>query len=140
MQRNVFVSDSIRGWVFVVGFGVATPGAAGKAATPVKLLTSLSRRFGEAQFYGSMRIDDAYAWARASRGRLVRAFEYDGSEGVTLLDVGAKTPAERSIDLHPPGEEDVLHVAGAWSVDPTKIDESLTTPGRGIVGDLPGGS
>jgi hypothetical protein len=133
--NDVFVSSAIRGWTFVVGFAVCDQSGADKASTPIELLERLSARFGEAQFYGSMRVADAYAWARAVHGRIVRAYEYDGSEDQTLLDIGSKTSAERGLDFQSLDEDTVLRVARAWSIDPGSLDERSVAQ-VGLVGEL----
>jgi hypothetical protein len=115
-------------------------------------MTELSRQFGEVQFFGSMRTSDAYVWARASKGKLVRLFyEGDGNRRVQ----GNETNEEKALGLNffdasspeasQPGywqrrdlvyldEEYVLKIAAKWSVDPSKLNQMGLPPSLGLLG------
>jgi len=115
-------------------------------------MIELSRKFGEAQFFGSMRTSDVSIWARASKGKLVRLFyEGDGSRrvqgnetdeekalGLNFFDASspeAKQPGYwQRKDLVYPDEEYVLRIAGKWSVDPSKLNQMGLPPSLGLLG------
>jgi hypothetical protein len=116
-------------------------------------MVELSRQFGEAQLFASMRISNAYIWARARNGKLERRFyDVDGQHNET----GEVTEEEKSLgleffedsspdskapgywvrkDLVFVGEEHVLQVAGRWSVDPSKLDQMGLVPAQGLIGE-----
>ena len=81
-----------------------------------------------------------------------------GERGETLWDEGEQTPEERDLgfrffderspeasqegywerkDLSFPNEDCVTRLAGAWSLDPTTLDERFPVPGLGLLGNLP---
>jgi hypothetical protein len=70
---RVFVSPPVRGWVLALGLPILFE-ADDHAKTR---MIELSRRFSEAEFFGSMRVSDVYVWGRAVDGRVVRYF-YEG--------------------------------------------------------------
>ncbi|HEY2790824.1 MAG TPA: hypothetical protein VGJ28_00620, partial [Micromonosporaceae bacterium] len=88
-------------------------------------LAKLSRHLGEVQYFGTHRVSEWHQWARADSGTVLRAFGY--ADGEVMLSVGEPTAAEIDID---PDEEDVLRIAGQWSVNPGEIDdEAVAEPG-----------
>ena len=149
----VFVSPPVNGWMLAVGTPILFE--ADEHAT--QRMIELSRQFGEVQFFASMRTSEAYAWARAKDGRLIRRF-YEGDG--TRSEAGPLTEEERELgqkffdaaspeakdpgywkrkDLSRLDEDYVLKIAGKWSVDPTKLNELGLAPALGIVGK-PSGS
>jgi hypothetical protein len=144
----IFVSPPVNGWILAVGVPILFE-ADGHAT---QRMIELSRQFGEVQLFASMRISDAYVWARAKNGQLVRRFyEGDGDRSET----GAQTEEERELgqkffdagspEAKDPGywkrkdlvfldEQYVLKVAGKWSVDPSKLDELGLAPALGVLG------
>ena len=117
-----------------------------------KRIIALSKQFGEAQFFASMRVGSAYLWARAIDGKLVRLF-YEG-DGTRRVE-GSETPEEKDLnfkffdssspepkepgywqrkDLTIVDEYSVLNVANKWSVDPSKLDRMGLTPALGLLG------
>jgi hypothetical protein len=84
----------------------------------------------EVQYFATHRVTESHRWQRAAEGSLIRAFGYVGQTGEITTWFGDPDPAERDAGL--PGEldedttvlvaeQDVLRVAGAWSVDPTTL-------------------
>jgi hypothetical protein len=57
------------------------------------------KRFDDVQFYGSHRVVDFVAWARALNGKPVRIFSWTGSEGAVLENVGGQTPEEAKLGM-----------------------------------------
>jgi hypothetical protein len=76
---QVFVTPSVKGWVLAAGIPFLFEADIDQG----KRIVPLSKQFGEAQFFASMRISDGYVWARAVNGELVRLFyEGDGKRRV----------------------------------------------------------
>ncbi len=138
-RRGVYVVAPVPGWTLVHGcFGTTFfPGS----PTFLDQLSHLSRELGEVQFFGTHRVSGYCAWALALDGDVRRAYSssYDGVElfvghpttdeiemGRGLLDHrdsadgGRESEDEDEDDL--PDEEDVMELAGRWSVDPTSLD------------------
>jgi hypothetical protein len=119
------------------------PGAAGARwllATGRRLLhaadsvnvAELSAALGtEVQFFATYRVSELHRWQRAVDGVLMRAFEYVGEAGEVTEWRGDPDDAEAAIGLPTVlddeadilvSEDDVMRLAGAWSVDPTALD------------------
>ncbi len=144
----IFVSPPVNGWVLAMGLPILFE--ADNHAT--ERMIELSHRFGEAQFFSSMRVSDAYVWAQAKNGRLVRRFyEADGARSET----GPATKEEQELgtnffdgnspeandpnywkrkDLISVDERYVLQIAGKWSVNPARLDQMGLLPALGILG------
>ena len=113
-------------WVLAVGRRLLRPG------TTVDVV-ELSARLGtEVQFFATHRVTETHRWQRAVAGELVRTFGYVGQTGDVTSWHGDPDPAERAAGL-PAGfideestvlvsERDVLRVADAWSLDPSRLD------------------
>jgi hypothetical protein len=119
-------------WVLVMGRWLAYQLDEIDAA---QLSTVLGR---EVQLFASHRVVELHRWERAAAGATVRSYEYLGERGEVLRWQGEPDQVERAIGLpdrfdpadaeDPPdgclvGEQDVMRVAGAWSVDPTSLDD-----------------
>jgi hypothetical protein len=99
------------------------------ASVSLELLSGLLDT--EVQFFASYRVGERHRWGRAASGSLRRAFSYRGDTGEVIVWYGEPDPAELDLGL-PPGpdegadvlvsEQDVMHLAHAWSVDPTTLD------------------
>ncbi|MFC4063947.1 hypothetical protein, partial [Actinoplanes subglobosus] len=132
---QVFVTPPIAGWILVVNtvHGHGAPSVA-----------DLSARLGtEVQFFGNHRVSDYAEWARAVDGQLIRHVYCGESLGPDVLceEEGVPTPVEIEIGFteSEPGttwadEDDVLRVAGAWSIDPTSLDVIESSPRDGLLG------
>lgn len=133
------------GWVLVLlGLSVALDSPDGIAAITGSL-SKLSGQFGAAQYFGSYRVVNYVAWARAEAGTLTRGFSMadgevflwhgapdpaelaqrlpmqDCPDGETFLDrVYAHDPDATGYEAHP-NEETPLRIAAAWSIDPASI-------------------
>ncbi|GIH20333.1 hypothetical protein Raf01_85050 [Rugosimonospora africana] len=111
-------------WLF--GRGLLDPGAAVD-------VTELSATLGtEVQFFATYRVGEAHRWERAVDGRLVRAFGYVGESGEVVQWRGEPDAAETAMGIaHEPdagtetdilvSEDDVMRLAGMWSVDPSGL-------------------
>jgi hypothetical protein len=138
-MRGMFVTPAVRGWVFAVGWGALRGERRPnedlqRFMIPTRRLIALSRRFGNAQFYSTHRVVEAHAWARATGGRLERAYAYVGDHDDVALDVGKRSAAERGVDLRNPTEEVPHRIAGIWSIDPTLLDGYSDSTGPGFFG------
>jgi hypothetical protein len=111
-------------WVLATGRRLIRP----DAAVDVAGLSAALRT--EVQFFLTHRVTELHRWQRAAGGELIRAFGYVGQTGEVTSWFGDPDPAEREAGL--PGEleeettvlvseNDVLTVAGAWSIDPTTL-------------------
>jgi hypothetical protein len=96
----VFASPPVSGWVFVVGLSLPYPTIethddSGKRFDV--LFSRLMQRFDDVQFFGSHRVSDFVAWARAVKGKPTRIFAWSGSEGAVLANIGEQTPEEAKL-------------------------------------------
>ena len=149
--QHVFITPHLGDWALVFG-GVLSPYPSGEGYNwdeIAQMLTKLSARFGEAQYFYTNRVLEYHLYARAEAGRLVRGFGYF-QDIVPRWIVGNPTPDEKTLGLRFDGEPcdeqdevvdhpcegDVFRLAGKWSVDPTQIDVDRA-PGLGILGELP---
>ncbi|WP_426454366.1 hypothetical protein ACP26L_17295 [Paenibacillus sp. S-38] len=147
----VFVTPPLGEWTLVTGWSLPDLSSSQEEAYSVtSLLTKLSRRFGEAHYYATHRVVEYHAWVKAAEGKLVRGCSYVGESDSGVLDCGDSTPEERSLGLHfedrasqeeegkgdgRPTEEDVLAMAGMWSVNPLMPPDEQA--GVGWAGGLP---
>jgi hypothetical protein len=98
-DRWLFVSPSINGWVLAVGSWLPYPTAERHHDIGAKFDTMfalLATRFDDVQFFGSHRVSDYCAWARAANGKPVRVFAYGGE---VLMNLGGQTPEEAKLGL-----------------------------------------
>lgn len=140
MDGRIYISPPIGSWVLAVGFD---PKLDLQTATPPHeynpLILELSKRFGEAQFFGTHRAVEWHAWARAEKGEMKRAYSYVGDQGEVFLDIGQRTKEELDLGMEfdgkgkIPKEDDVVALAAAWSVDPL-LTNINSIPGAGIIG------
>ena len=144
----IFVVPPVNGWVLAMG----TPVVFEMDDYATERITKLSREFGEAQCFGSVKTSSAYTWARAMNGVLVRHFyDADGNH----KEIGEYTEEEKTLgakfsdsssaealepdywqrkDIVGVEEQTVLQVAGLWSVDPMKLGEMGLAPAYGLLG------
>jgi hypothetical protein len=142
-DQCVFVAPPVRGWILVASIYLPEIGQSPDVFTP--LMQELSRRFGSTQYFGTHRVVDYHAWAKAEDGILSRAYAYLGERGETLANLGEPTRQEVELGLvfkddtieDSPDEEDVLRMAGAWSVNPNELDAIPGAPDHGWVGIAP---
>jgi len=186
-----FVSPPVNGWILIVNsllpYPVAPNGRRADIGAKFDVLFSrLMKRFADVQFFGTHRVSDFTAWARAQGGEPKRVFAFSGSEGEVYANVGEQTPEEASLKfanlsgLPPsaatnkifeiaqqqdaerraleasglsrreamnrflqsnrspfPGEEDVVALAGLWSIDPGQLSDQDHPPGLGLAVRLP---
>jgi len=139
-QGGIFVSPAIGGWTLVVGQDLPSLDEESRKKQTEALLAKLSQRFGEAQHFGTHRVSEFHAWAKAVDGKILREFAYLAGDE-KLCDVGTMTDEERdagitdSPDLFVT-ENHVMKVAERWSLDPCKLTSSSAQKGVGWLGTL----
>jgi hypothetical protein len=149
-ESKLFVSPSVDGWTFVVGNCLPNAGHPdGPDWNPDRctpLIVHLSKRFGEVQYFGTQRIVEYHAWAKACSGHIFRAYAYLGEQGVTIWNRGELTPEELSLGFSAspesslaeifPDEEAVMQIAGKWSINPQILEGYESSSATGLVGDF----
>jgi hypothetical protein len=153
----VFLSPALDGWVLCVGttlFRLADD----RPPEFAHLITRLARELDtEVQFFCTHRIVESHGWARATENGLQRAYLYVGESGETVMNIGPPSLEEMQLgfsffdengpeseadgywereDLTYPDEEDVMRLAGRWSLDPSKLQEREIEVGSGILGQV----
>lgn len=128
---GLFFSPALDGFVLVIGADLFS------LAHRRKALEALAGQFPEVQYFASHRVSASCCWARYKAGRCVRAYCYE--DGAVTWDEGPLTPEEQALGLadgepaeRAPGEEDVLDVAAAWSIDP-RFERKIYPPAAGWV-------
>jgi hypothetical protein len=158
-DKGIFICPPVSGWTLIVGLSL--PDASNENTLP--LIVRLSDAHHSAQYFGNHRVVEYYAWAKAERGRLVRAYAFLGDQGATPWDRGELTLEEHELGLtfddalpanhgdphetalemlqrmkhNPPKfpkEHDVFALARKWSIDPTQIEEYEVSQSHGLLG------
>lgn len=153
--RRIFITPPIGDWTLVAGLSLPHPLGPAFIDKCTPLITRLSQTFGETHYFFSFPLLDFFAWAKAKDGDLVRAFAC-GDEGI-IWNRGRLTAEERELSLKffelrgiedrhgdlggdmqmMPTEDQVLRLAGRWSVDPSRLDDSEDQRGFGYVALTP---
>jgi len=152
---QVFVSAPVQGWTLVAGLALPQPMGPAFRDKVRPLLARLLAEYHDVQYFLNYPTLDYFSWQRGDAGRFVRLFAAT-DEGV-VLNKGLLTPAERRLGLRlfelrgvrdrqgdaggelllHPTEAHVLSVAGAWSLDPSRLDPALMSGTRGFLGKAP---
>ncbi len=133
----IFISPQIRQWSLVVGwFCFSFNSKDGKLETLKDRMAELSTIFEEVQAFATHRVSEYHHWILAKNGKIERRFAYSGERGEVLCNEGELTEGEKqlpwdrlkivSLVLKPwfPNEEDVMNIAGKWSVNPQTIEDA----------------
>ncbi|SEO38094.1 hypothetical protein [Paenibacillus sp. OV219] len=141
-EDYIFITPPVKGGVLVIGNAMPSAGGVDHVNEIKPVIERLSKVFDEVHYYGSHRVVNYYVWAKASNGRITRAF---GSEGDVFWEEGTATAEERALgfrfgdveaeDAWLPSEEDVLAIAKRWSIDP-QMKYSDLEPGVGYIGKV----
>jgi len=94
----IFASPPVSGWVLVVGSSPPYPTNDIQRDIGRRfdvLFSRLMQRFDDVQFYGSHRVVDFVAWARALNGKPMRIFAF--GEADVVANVGEQTPEETKL-------------------------------------------
>jgi len=149
-EEKLFIAPPVKGWILVLGSRLPEPSDDVDAC--FRFIQALSKKLGQVQFFSVSRILNHHAWVRAERGRIVRAYAWAGR---TIWTQGARTPAEKDLDLHcfdywdqseratfaqPEGVvsnvDKVPLLAARWSLDPGTLEERFLEREHGIGGEL----
>ncbi len=154
-EGAVFVTPPLDGWTLACGWGLPH-GDSKEGIDEVKtLLETLSRTFGDAQFFCTHRVTEYHCWMKATGGHIDRVYSYLGETGENIAVEGQPTEFEQTLhlantlsdeakdehyfdreDVVWPDEELVMQVAGHWSVDPSKLDARTDIAlGLGLLGE-----
>ena len=157
-QRAIFITPSINGWVLVASYLVLP--TLDNLDKVNAFLSPLRENFSQGQFFGSYRVVDYIAWAKAENGKWVRRFAY--ADGAVLDNFGQQTQAEKTlklvdiqstadvvdilqstVDLNNEtvldallDEETPLQIAGFWSINPSQLEEMQLSKSTGWVAYL----
>ena len=144
-KGSVFITPTVNGWTLVCGWGLPLADPTKKNFDEVKnILKTLSKEFGEAQYFCTYRIEEYHCWMKALNGQVKRIYSYWGSNGIILVE-GQPTEFEQSLKLantisdenyferenivwDRPNEDLVMKIAEHWSIDPTKLEERKDIP------------
>jgi hypothetical protein len=154
-DTRIFVSPPVNGWTLVTGMSLPSPTGRRFVDRSLPFLTELGDRFVEVQYFCSYPELDFYAWARVIDGKLLRAFaindegvvwnkgrptKEEKAMGLKLFELrgvkGRKGDAGGEILLYPT-EGHLMHLAGKWSLDPTRLSVAAASPANGVVGLAP---
>lgn len=149
---RTFVSPPVDGWVFVVSHRLPQLGSDVDPNAWSRLMQSLAACFDDVQYFGTHRVVEFHAWARFLNGKEQRAYAYLGERGEMLVNRGEQTAGEREPgyefsdeslseldeseleNVSIPDEDDVMEVAGKWSINPLTLDDRQSPVGVGWVG------
>ncbi len=100
-SKAVFVAPALGGWTFVVGRDLPALDQGDIQGDPLgqhafgHLFARLIRQFPEVQFFGSYRVVDYVAWARARGGKVERAFSF--ADGTVYANFGKQSTEEHAL-------------------------------------------
>ncbi|HZR62814.1 MAG TPA: hypothetical protein VFA80_17860 [Xanthobacteraceae bacterium] len=130
----MFISPPVSGWVLVVSSSFVYPTIETHHDIGMRfdlLFSRLMKQFDDIQFFGSHRVVDFVAWARALKGKPIRIFAWSGSEGAVLANVGEQTPEEAQLgfpdlsNLSPSDAGDrVFEIAGQQDAEESALVSS----------------
>ncbi|MFC4777349.1 hypothetical protein ACFO9Q_11195 [Paenibacillus sp. GCM10023252] len=139
----VFVSPPVHGWTLVVSTSIPDASNDGLDA----LLNRIAANYESAQYFGSHRVVEYHAWVKIEKGKFTRKFAYSGESGELIWNDGALTEEEKQLNfrvsdisqedydkLWSPSEEDVMSLAGLWSINPQE-DYPDVEEGVGFLGE-----
>ena len=148
-EEKLFIAPPVNGWILV--FGSELPDPSDDVDACFHFVAGLSRKLGQVQLFSASRVLYHHAWIRAENGKVQRAYAWGNR---TLWNQGARTPAERDLDVacfdYGDGSEinswtvpDVIIsnvekvplVAARWSLDPAAVDERFLGQDQGVAGE-----
>jgi hypothetical protein len=112
-------------WVLAVGRWLLRPGTAPDITELSGVLHT------EVQLFATHRVTELHRWQRSVAGEPIRAFGYVGQTGEVTSWLGEPDAAELAAGLPSEldeettvlvSEPDVLKIAAAWSIDPTRLE------------------
>jgi len=139
-SNKIYITPSIGNWTLIAGFGLPNGDSEESVEEVEHILKSLSKQFGEAQFFGTHRTSEFHGWIKATKGEVDRAYVYLGEQLETIVTKGRPTELEQAIklfdsnseeaqkesyfdreDIFYPNEEFVMKIAENWSLNPTTL-------------------
>lgn len=152
----VFITPPIDGWTLACGTGLPNGDRPEDIEHIKSLLETLSKTFGDAQFFCTHRVVEYHCWIKAVAGKVVRVYAYLGESGENITIEGEPTAIEKPLNLANtfspeakdenyfgredivwPDEQLVMEIARDWSVDPSQLGERTgTKPELGLLGDI----
>ncbi|SHN36347.1 hypothetical protein [Chitinophaga sp. CF418] len=150
----VFITPTIDNWTLAVGWGLPYDDGENGIEKVKDALQTLSKEFGEAQFFCTHRVSEYHCWMKAANGDIVRIYNFLGEAGGNTRVEGKPTEFEQTLklantlsdeakdpkyfddkDLIWPDEDLVMQIAGHWSIDPTQLEfRQDIMPGLGLLG------
>ncbi|NUO01223.1 MAG: hypothetical protein HUU01_11470 [Saprospiraceae bacterium] len=134
----VFVLPPVGGWILISSFDLPSPDSRDEkeASRSRALLNQLSKSFGEAQMFGSLRSSSSAFWMKSVNGSIERLYSIVRNHSTIE---GKPTPVEASWTLFDssspdaetdeywfsalsPDMETVMEVAESWSINPLKVE------------------
>lgn len=151
---SVFITPTVDGWTLACGWGLPHGDSKAGIDEVKDILKTLSKEFGEAQFFCTHRVTEYHCWIKAINGQVERVYSYLGESGENIAIEGQPTEFEQTLklantfsdeakdekyfereDLVWADEELLMQVAEHWSIDPTKFDErDDIAPSLGLLG------
>lgn len=135
-NNTIFLTPNIRGWVFVVGMYVCDLNKPdGKLEWLKERMMELSKVFGEVQAFATHRVSEYHHWILVRDGKVIRCFAFEGGGNGVTHNEGKPTEEEKMFDWDHladykhgkpwyPDEDDVMNLAGKWSINPETITSS----------------
>jgi hypothetical protein len=131
MAQGVFVCPPVSGWVLAVGADILI-----QDIDVAAISRQLSTRV---QVFRTHRVPEHHEWALADNGTVLRSLRYVAESGEHQQS-GQPTPVESSLSVTAAdatvSEDDVFAVAGAWSLDPTRLSNHAAESATGTWGML----
>ena len=152
--QPVVITPAVNGWVFVV-CSMSIPALDTDSGwQQLNAFTApLLKQFGEVQYFGSYRVTNYVAWAKAEKGQWIRRFAW--SDGQITELYGQQTDAEKMLKLPDirsnedladerlfeqwlaSFDEETPHkLAGFWGIDPEKLPKMGLLPSTGWLADV----
>ncbi len=152
---SIFITPPINGWTLVCGLGLPESDNKDGINNVKEILKTLSREFGEAQFFCTHRVVEYHCWMKAINGQVTRVYSYLGEAGENIAIEGVPTEFEKKYKLFNsfskeaksekyfedsnlvlPNEELVMQIAGAWSIDPSQLENRKDlSQSLGLIGE-----
>lgn len=130
---KAFLTANVSGWVLIPTSALLKALGLDPANEFGSILRTASAALqSEVQLFISYRVAEFHLWARANKGRILRAFSYFGERMEVTWNAGRLTASESAIGLDDdgftPSEESVMKIASSWSVDPTTLGHIAADP------------
>jgi hypothetical protein len=146
---RLFMAQAVRGWVLVTGTALPEPSEDVDAC--FRLVRDLSQKLGQVQLFWAHPARGHHGWAKAKRGRVVRAYAWAGQ---TLWNQGPVTPEETVLGLQcfdyaadpeslSPSQVELVQancskvpqLAACWGLAWSELEQLVTGNACGVTGD-----